>query len=365
MTNQVVADVMGKFSALGMKHSVLAGFDYYYQDGNYDANTYYPASINIYNPIYGQPYTPPDPANDFFVHNGQTAYGAYIQDQVTLPKNLFLLAGVRFNWVNTFNNGYGQATNVTDHPAPTPRVGLLWQPRPSVSLYGSFTSNYGATPLGSLTPDGKTLPPESAQQYEVGVKTEWLQKRLVATASIYQITKQNIPSADPSNPAYTIAIGEARSRGFELDVAGQIGESWRIIGGYSYINAVTTKDTNTPSLAGLRFPGAPYNSGSIWAVYEVQKRGLRGLRLGAGLVGRTSQVAYESPDGVSYLTDNIPGFAIVNVMASYGWQFEKVRLNAQLNINNLFDKTYFTSVNPSQATPGPPITVMPALRVEF
>jgi iron complex outermembrane receptor protein len=188
---------------------------------------------------------------------------------------------------------------------------------------------------------------------------------LVATASIYQITKQNIPAADPSDPAYTIAIGEARSRGFELDVAGQIGEGWRIIGGYSYINAVTTKDTSTPSLAGLRFPGAPYNSGSIWAVYEVRKRGLRGLRLGAGLVGRTGQVAYESPDGISYVTDSIPGFAIVNVMASYGWQFEKVRLNVQLNINNLFDKTYFTSVNPSQATPGAPITVMPALRVEF
>lgn len=365
LTSQVVADVTGKFETFGLKNSVLIGFDYYHQNGNYDANLYSPATINIYNPVYGQPYTPPDPANDFYVHDGQTAYGAYFQDQVTLPAHLFLLAGLRFNWVKTFDTGYGQATSVNDRPAPTPRVGLLWQPKPQVSLYGSFTSNYGATPLGSLTPDGKTLPPESAQQYEIGVKSEWLQKRLVATASIYQITKQNIPAADPSNPAYTIAIGEARSRGFELDVSGQIAPGWKIIGGYSYIDAITTKDTNTPSLAGLQFPDAPFDSGSVWTVYEVQKGRLKGLKLGGGLVARTGQVAYESPDGITYLTDRIPGFAIVNVMASYGWQFEKVRLNTQLNINNLFDKTYFMTVNPSQAMPGAPFSVMPALRVEF
>jgi outer membrane receptor protein involved in Fe transport len=53
------------------------------------------------------------------------------------------------------------------------------------------------------------------------------------------------------------------------------------------------------------------------------------------------------------------------MMASYTWQFEKARLVTQLNINNLFDKRYFVSVNPSQATPGAPITVVPLLRLEF
>jgi len=366
LTNQVVADVLGKFVWLGVQNSVLMGFDYYHQNGHYDGNFYIPAEINIYNPVYGQPpLVPVDPTQAFAVQNGQTAYGFYLQDQIKLPKNLFLLAGVRFNWVNTFDTGYGQASSVTDRPTPTPRVGLLWQPRSWLSTYGSYTSNYGATPLGSLTPDGKTLPPESAQQYEVGVKSEWLQKRLVATAAIYQITKQNIPAADPSNPLYTIAIGSARSRGFELDVSGQIGPNWKIIGGYSYINAVVTKDTNSPSLQGLPFPDAPYDSGSIWAVYDVPSNRLKGLRLGGGVVARTAQVNYESPDGVTYLTDRIPGFGVVNMMASYSRQFEKFRFNAQLNINNLLDKTYFVSVNPSQAMPGSPIAVMPALRVEF
>lgn len=366
VTNQVVTDVLGKINWLGLQHSLLMGFDYYHQNGHYSGNIYIPATINIYNPVYGQPpLVPPDPTQTFIVQNGQTAYGFYLQDQVKLPKNFFLLAGVRFNWVTTFDTGYGQASTVTDHPSPTPRVGLLWQPRSWMSLYGSYTSNYGATPLGSITPNGQTLPPESAQQYEVGVKTEMLQKRLVATAAIYQIRKQNIPSADPSNPLYTIAIGEARSRGLELDVSGQVGDNWRIIGGYSYIDAIVTKDTNMPSLQGLRFPDAPYDSGSIWAVYEIPRGNVRGLKLGAGIIARTRQVNYESPDGVTYMTDTIPGFAIANVMASYTWQFEKLRLHTQLNINNLFNKTYFFTVNPSQALAGPPITVLPAVRVEF
>jgi len=57
--------------------------------------------------------------------------------------------------------------------------------------------------------------------------------------------------------------------------------------------------------------------------------------------------------------------AIVKVMASCGWQSERFRLNCQVNINNLFDKTYSFTANPSQAMPGAPITVQPAVRVEF
>ena len=365
-THQVAADLTGKFTIHGIQNTVLAGFDYYYQDGHYDANFFFPAPINIYNPVYSQPFDPPDPANNFVVHNGQQAYGAYFQDQITLPAHLFLLAGLRFDRVDTYNNGYDPAaSSIHDSPAPTPRAGILWQPLQAASIYFSYSGNYGATPLGSVTPDGKPLPPQSAQQYEFGVKTEWLNRRLSATTSIYQITKQNIPTTDPSNPLYSVAIGEARSRGFELDVSGQITPNWKIIGGYSYIDCITTKDDNLPSLAGLRFPGAPTNSGSLWSVYELPGPRLKGLRFGAGVVGRTSEVAYESPDGVTYLTDRIPGFAIMNAMVAYTWHWERATLSAQLNIDNLLNHRYFSAVNPGSAMPGAPITVMPAIRVNF
>jgi iron complex outermembrane recepter protein len=366
-THQVVADLTGKFTIYGIQNTVLAGFDDYYQSGHYEANLYLPSPINIFNPIYGQPpILPPDPAGDTLVRNGQKAYGAYLQDQIALPGHLFLLAGLRFDRVDNYNNGYAPSTsNIHDRPSPTPRAGILWQPVQAASVYFSYSGNYGATPLGAVTADGRPLPPQSAQQYELGVKTEWLNGRLSATTSIYQITKQNIPTTDPSNPIFSVAVGEARSRGFELDVSGQITPNWKVIGGYSYIDSITTKDNNAPSLAGLRFPGAPANSGSFWSVYEIPGHKFKGLRFGAGVVGRTREVAYESPNGVTFLTDRIPGFANVNAMAAYTWHWERASLSAQLNISNLLDGTYFSAVNPSQAMPGAPISVIPAIRLDF
>lgn len=363
-TQQVITDVTGQFETYGLKHTLIAGFDHYRLNGNYDANFYLPAPINIYAPVYGQPFTPPDPANDFYVKESEIAYGAYVQDQVEFPYHIHLLAGFRYDNATTYDSGYGNAASkVHDTPAPTPRVGLLWQATPQFSVYGSYTSNYGASPLGSLTADGKLLPAESAKQFEVGAKSELFDKRLSITASVYQLTKYNIPTADPANPAFVIAIGEARSRGVELDVVGEILPGWHVIGGYSYIDAVTTQDNNTPSLAGMSFPGIPRNSGSVWSTYELQNGDLKGLTLGAGVIVRSGEQAYESPTGVSYLADRIPGYAIVNAMIGDEVKIEGKAVRLQLNVTNLFDKKYYAAVIPSQATPGQPFTVIGSIQV--
>jgi len=364
-THQVVTDATGQFSTWGLQHNVIAGFDYYNNYGGYEANIYNLAPINIYTPVYNQPFTPPDPAGNTIVVNGQTSYGAYVQDQVNLGKQVHLLASLRFNRVQQYDNGFPQAGDVRDRPKPTPRVGLLWQPVSHLGLYSSFTDNYGATALGALTANGKALPPQSARQYEAGVKAQWLNKRLVVSGAIYQITKHNVPAADPQNPLLSIAIGEARSRGVEVDVTGQITPGLKVIGGYSHIDAKTLQDTNLPSLAGLRFPGVPYDSGSVWGVYEIQHEKWKGLRFGAGVLARSGELAWESPDGMTYLADRIPGFGIVDAMAAYGWQAKRARVTLQVNANNLLNKGYFVAVTPSQALPGAPFSLMPALKVQF
>ena len=48
------------------------------------------------------------------------------------------------------------AQRVTDTPPPTPRVGVLWQPVDTASLYASYTSNYGDTALGALKGEART-----------------------------------------------------------------------------------------------------------------------------------------------------------------------------------------------------------------
>jgi iron complex outermembrane recepter protein len=368
LTHQAVVDLTGKFETFGISHTAIAGFDYYHQQGYYDIGQ--PSAsvptINIYNPLYGQAFPSLDPASGGFEKSGQDAFGAYLQDQMELPGNVHLLAGFRYDQATTFEHGTFFTADTRDTPPITPRFGILWQAVKPVSLYATYTENFGATPLGNTPAPGKLLPPESARQYEFGIKTEWLDQRLTVTASVYQLTKQNVPTADPSNPAYSVAIGEARSRGFELDVAGRITAGWRVIGGYSYIDCVTTQDNNTPSLAGLRFPDAPYNSASLWSTYEVQGGATRGLRFGAGVVYRDGEVNYESPPPyTSYSVDRIPSYTVVNAMVSYTWHCGKTKIGAQLNVNNLFDRAYFASVNPGQAQPGQPHSLLGSLRLEF
>jgi iron complex outermembrane receptor protein len=381
-SQEILADITAKFKTWFIKHEALAGLDIYQQTYHY--NYQYPAwdstvpSINIYHPNYGQPFPAFDPSLSGETFVSQTSYGAFFQDQMELPWHFHVLAGFRYDNVTTSNGAYGtNAANVKDSPPVTPRFGLLWQPVKQISLYGSYTANYGATALGAQTRNGQALPPQSAQQWEYGIKGEFLDKKLTTTASIYQLTKENIPTIDPSNPGYWSAVGQAQSRGLELETAGEILPGLKIIGGYSYINCTVTQDNGTqfgPSLKGLRFPGVPYNSGSLWSTYEIQNGLLKGLKFGAGVVARSGEQAYSAQypydaDGKPlkpyYLSEKIPAFAIVNAMASYPCQIGKTKLTAQVNINNLFDTTYYSSVIPGSAMPGAPINCLASLKLEF
>jgi iron complex outermembrane recepter protein len=367
-THQVVADVTGHFDTWGARHTVVAGFDYYHQAGFYTvaqtSGTVPP--INIYNPVYGQPFPPPDPTLSGSESSGQDAYGAYFQDQIALPGHVHLLGGFRYDNTTQFETGTFFTASTHDTPSPTPRFGVLWQAVPQLSLYASYTENFGATPLGSTPVPGRLLPPQSAQQFEAGVKTELLDKRLSITASVYDLTKENIPTADPANPAYVIAIGRARSRGLEFDISGKITEGWRVLGAYSYIDCVTTEDNNSPSLQGLRFPGVPYHSGSLWTTYDFKEYGLGGLKIGVGAIYRGPELAWEEPPPyTAYQADRIPGYTVVNAMASYAWRAGGTRLRAQLNVNNALDRRYFSALTPSQALPGAPLSFIGSLRAEF
>jgi len=363
---QVVLDLTGHFETFGIAHTLVAGFDYYHHNGTYHANLFFPPPVNIYAPDFSVPDVLPDPSTDFAVVQLDNAYGFYVQDQVDLPGDLHVLAGFRYDDVTTANSGYGPgASSIHSAPGPTPRFGILWQPLPEISLYTSYTENFGASALGATTFNGIALPPESARQYEVGAKAQLLDNKLSVTASLYDLTKQNVPGADPAHPTFSIAIGEARSRGFELDVVGELLPGWQVIGGYSYIDSTVTKDDNTPSLAGLPFPGVAKHSGSLWSIYEFQAGDLKGLHVGAGVVAVGPRAAFESPTGVSYMADRIPGYAIVNAMVGDNFVVGGVVWRAQLNINNLFDRHYYSAVGPSQAFPGEPLNAVGELSVRF
>lgn len=364
-------DLTGKFELFGTRHQVLAGFDYFWEKAENKGFFRNPAPashrpvVDVFNPVYGQ--VPSIAASDFnqFGTFTQSWYGTYFQDQITLFDKLHIMGGGRYDWA-TRGNGSSAAsleaarTNETEikDEAFSPRVGVVYQPWPWLSLYGNYVESFGSANT-ALASNGKPLDAETAQQHEVGFKVELFDKKLLTTVAFYELTKQNIATADLTNPRFSVSTGEARSRGIEVDISGQVTDGLSLIASYAYTDAVITKDNRGNQ--GHKLWNVPNNSGSLWAKYSVQESFLRGLNFGAGayIVGER--------EGNNANDWQMPGYVRVDALIGYAWNVGQSKVTAQLNVNNLLDKTIYetSAFNGYLTQPGAPRNFMGSIRVEF
>ncbi len=258
--------------------------------------------------------------------------------------------------------------------AVTPRVGLLWQPQSWLSLYSNYAENFG--PNQGLVWPNKAAAPTSAQQWEVGTKSEFFGGRLRTTLAFYELTKQNVATPDP-NPAHSgfvTTTGEVRSRGPEVDSQGEILPGWNAIATYAYTDIIVTQAGagNYPA-AGSRFYGVPRNTASLWNTYDFQQADLKGLKVGSGVTLRSSQLAMMAQPYLYQVS--LPGYATVDLMAAYSLKIGGQKFTAQLNVNNLLDKNYYSYAGNVTQTAGGydsgyvnfgmPRSFMGSIRIEF
>jgi iron complex outermembrane recepter protein len=358
-------NMLGKFNIWGVKHNLLLGGDYYRQSPDETCcgiNGLLLDDISIFAPVHGVTIGPVDPSLAFTIFGNLGWYGLYLQDQVQLPYHLFVLAGLRYDMAHDrVSSKYGEGGS-SDHKI-SPRVGILWQPREWLSLYGSYVENFGATNGEVVDRNNRPLPPQTAEQWEVGVKTGF-GKRLLGTLAYYDLAKQNIATADPLYPndgRHALAIGAANSHGVELDMAGTILPHWNVIVAYAYTEAKIVTDLYLGT-AGNRLSNVPKNGGRIWTTYSLLGGEPRRLTLGAGLTARSAREGDMKND---YL---LPGFATVDAMASYSFPLSKSNLILQVNLHNLLNRNYFEASGDflrGRIAPGSPLAVMSSIRFEF
>ncbi|MEH1836740.1 MAG: TonB-dependent siderophore receptor [Nostoc sp.] len=266
---------VGKFATGSIRHQVVTGFNLSREDTFVTNSGSAIASLDLFNPQYGsQPARPTARLLDYRIRND--ALGLYIQDQITLLDNLKVLLGGRFDIAN---NDYQRLDIVLggfqQNEAFSPRVGIVYQPIPAVSLYASYSRSFLQAGFISRA----QAEPERGTQYKVGVKAD-LNNRLAATLAFYDLTRTNLPTQDPNNPLLSILIGEQRSRGIEFDVTGEILPGWNMITGYAYTDAEITKD-NTLTV-GNQLNNVPKNAFNLWTTYEIQRGNYKGLGVGLG-----------------------------------------------------------------------------------
>ncbi len=270
--------------------------------------------------------------------------------------NLKLLLGGRFDTVNQKQeNLVSSTTSEQDDQAFSPRVGIVYQPIQPVSLYASYSRAFNPATPGTILASGAAAEPERGTQYEAGIKTEFLQGRLSSTLAFYELTRSNVLTPSPTDPFASVQTGEQRSRGVELDVAGEILPGWRVIASYAYTDAKITQDNRYD--IGNRLVNVPKNSASLWTTYEVQKGGLQGLGFGVGLryVGEREGDLENSFELPSYFRTDAAIF------------YKRNNFRAALNVNNLFDTEYFEAAQNGRAGvfPGAPLTVIGTIGFEF
>lgn len=354
-------ELVGKFATGSVQHTLLFGVDLFWQNTE-GTQRRLPAGLtpdlNIFDPIYNQSPRPDlsELTNVVRDDNQRTnTLGIFLQDQIDLADNLHLLVGGRFDILN--QEGEDKTEDTTSEQnvdAFSPRIGIVYQPIEPISLYASYSRSF--QPNIFTRAGGSFLEPERGTQYEVGIKSEFLDGRLAATLAAYQITKSNVAAPDPADPDFSIPIGEQRSRGIELDVAGEILPGWNIIASYAYTDAEVTESNEIAGTEGNRLINVPYNAASLWTTYEIQSGDLEGLGFGFGLffVGERQ--------GDIENTFELPGYVRTDAAIYY----RRNNWRSAVNFKNLFDVDYIRSAEYREAiAPGEPFTVVGSISVDF
>ena len=332
--------------------------------------------INIFRPQYGidlSSITRQDYNN--FGSFPEQWYGVYFQDQITLWDKVHILGGGRHDWAaigNSFSETSLDSAALSYDRTEffSPRIGIVYQPWQWLSLYGNYVESIGSNNSGTVF-GGGSVAPQTAQQWEVGIKTEWFDGKLNSTLAFFDLTKQNVATPIPGTP-FSRTLGEANSRGVELDIAGQLTENLSIIGSYAYTVAKITKDEqltfdddgneigSNPGDTGNLLPSVPRNSGSLWAKWEFTDELLRGLNIGTGVYVRGQR------EGDNANSFQLPGYARWDASIGYSFKQAGSKITTQLNVYNILDKEYYDRSNTNLTTqPGAPLTFLGSVRVEF
>ncbi len=354
---------VGKFATGTVKHIFSAGLDLNRSESNITSllDFFNPSTINIFNPNYNLTPKPQRSSLPLFNDTTDTAdrLGIYLQDQIYFLDNLILVAGFRYDTVTQTTTNVqtpftaGGESQQTDD-AFTPRVGLMYLPLKELAIFANYAQSFN--PNLETTASGQALEPERGEGFEVGLKTELFDKKLLATLTYFNITKNNVAVTDPNNILFSIAVGQQQSQGVELDVAGELLPGWKVIGSYSYIDATVTDDTNA-ALIGNKLFGVPTDKLSLWTTYEIQTGNLKGLGFGIGF---------------DYLSDRFGDLANTykvgdSIIGNAALFYQRGQYRFALNFKNISDAYYIESVtgNDGGIYPVPPLTIIGSFSVRF
>ncbi|MFM0227388.1 TonB-dependent receptor [Paraburkholderia dipogonis] len=365
-----------RFGTGSVKHTLLTGFEYQHQTIDTERTTAdLPNIPNAFAPV------PPETSlaglaflcdakhscdNDHLVAN---YYSVYATDQIDVTDKLKVRAGVRKDWWDTSltpnitvpgrfdTEGQPLVAGVTDSRNDAPvswNIGVLYKALPWMSPYFGVSKSHLANFNSENTQNGIGAP-ESALQYEVGVKFSFLDERYVLNTALFDVERDNVAALTTINNVESVIFDSQRTKGAEASLDASITSQWHVVANFTAQDAKITDNPQGVTSVGNHPQGAPAYIANLWTTYGFSIAGLPGFHVGAGVnyVSKT----YSDITNVN----SIPSYVIVN--AAFG--YETHRWGVDLNVHNLTDRRYFIAANAAGAYVGESLSAFVNLHANF
>lgn len=313
---------------------------------------------NIYNPV--TPSLPALPTGSLPKTSDTTLSSLALVDTLSFMQDAVRLTlGVRQQQVKqTTYNTLGVVTDAYDEKALTPAIGLVVKPwSEGISLYANYVEGLSQGSSIKATngyAQDQTFKPYKAAQKELGGK--WNAGSFTNTVSLFEITKPGLITTGTSPHLVASDSGESRVRGVEWNTFGAILPTVRVLGGISYTKSELTKSAGGVNEGNELFgmPRWQVNLGAEW------NTPLPGLSLNTRVTATSKQYLNNAN------TYEIPGFGQVDLGARYETKVAGRKTIWRLNINNLFDRHYYSgSFAEPRATLALGRTVQSSVSVDF
>ena len=349
----------GVFNLFGRDHKAVVGYQYSNQEFEAlgrSGTTEAVGSIYDWNASLPEPvWSAWAPSESYTVKQN----AIFAATQLSLLDPLKLIIGGR---VTDYEKDLGATTNKIKYEHEfIPYAGLIYDINQNYSAYASYTSIF--QPQDQRDFNNNYLDPIKGNSTEIGLKSSWFDNRLNGSLALFDIKQDNLAQAvgqiqrpNGTLETYYKAAKGAESKGFELEVSGQVTPNWNVTAGYSQYKAtdVNDADINTQLPRKLIQTYTSYQLPGKWS----------DLSIGGGVNWQsdTYVIASNAPAGANPRIEQ-GSYALVNLMAKYKINKD---FSAQLNVNNVFDKGYY-GVFPAygQITQGAPRNATLTLRYQF
>lgn len=348
----------GPFALFGQSHELAAG--YTWSNQNFDAKSRAPLTglgstidFDNYTGGFAEPVWGP---LSYYDNTETTQQGLYGMTRLTLADPLKLILGARVSSYEKTGTGSRELVSVDQEL--TPYAGIIFDITGNLSAYASYTDIF--LPQSQRDINKNYLDPITGTNTELGIKGEFAEGRLNASAAVFNILQDGLAKSTGmiipgtlGELAYTTTEG-ATSKGFELEVSGALSADWNASAGYTQFTASDAAGNDVNTLY-------PRKLLRLFTTYKLPA--LDKLTVGGGL--NWQEAIYTNASNPVYGSQRITqkAYTLANLMARYD---VSPQLSAQLNVSNATDETYFDVFDAYGAlTYGEPRNITASVKYKF